>query len=166
MKPHHTIATCLLIITLFVSPISASAQNHTGLTCSVLPAEVNSELFFGMNLADVQQLLGSNFQSQSNSLTDFRLVYLQKTYLREISSIVYYFDNENNKPLYEVIINYQNEEQAQKAATHLFGNPNYKQTDWRIKMQGVPDIWSWVYKNKLVVAAKIPGSEWAEEWDK
>ncbi|MBO0330031.1 hypothetical protein [[Muricauda] lutisoli] len=167
MNKKHTTRICLLFISsLFFCNISATAQNKTGLVCGVLPSEINSEIYFGINLADFKNVIGSNLKLETKSNTDFRLIYSQETNLKEISSVIYYFDNENSKPLYEVIINYQNEEQAKKAATILFGQPNFDQIDWRIKIQGAPEIWSWVYKNKLVVVAKIPGSEWFNEWDK
>nr|WP_297787956.1 hypothetical protein [uncultured Allomuricauda sp.] len=165
MRKKTTLTTCLLFISLFLCNISGEAQYNTSQACSLLPSGINSEIYFGMNLADFKNVIGSNLQLESKSNTDFRLVYSQKTNLTEISSIVYYFDNEHNKPLYEMIINYQNQEQAKKAATFLFGRPNFNQTEWRIKIQGVPEIWSWVYRNKLVVVAKIPGSEWFDEWN-
>jgi len=86
--------------------------------------------------------------------------------LPEISNVIYYFDSEGYKPLYEIIIVYKDEKQPQKVADLLFGLPNFDNKEWRIKIQGVPGIWSWVYKNKLVVVANIPNTEWSEEWNK
>ncbi len=166
MKKKYNTITCLLFISLFLCNTSGMAQNKTSNALNVLPSEINSEIYFGMNLADFKNVIGRDLVLETKNDTDFRLVYSQKTTIPEIPTVVYYFDNEQNKPLYEIIINYQNEEQAKKAATLLFGQPNFNQTEWRIKIQGFPEIWSWVYKNKLIVVAKIYGSEWIDEWNK
>ncbi|AGC78570.1 hypothetical protein LX97_02665 [Nonlabens dokdonensis] len=164
-KKHQPIKNLLLIL-LFAICMSVTAQNESSKTCNVLPSEINSEIYFGIDLAEFKKIVGNNLKLETKSNTNFRLIYSQKTNLPEIPMITYYFDNKENKPLYEIILNYQNEKQAQNAATLLFGQPNYNQTEWRTNIQGFPNIWSWVYKNKLVVVAKIPGSEWFDEWDK
>ncbi|TMM29384.1 hypothetical protein FDT66_09660 [Polaribacter aestuariivivens] len=166
MKKKHNTIIYLLFISFFLYNTSIIAQNKTSNAINILPPEINSEIYFGMNLADFKNLIGSNLVLESNNVTDFRIVYSQKTKIPEIPIVFYYFDNEQNKPLYEIVINYQNKEQAKKAATLLFGQPNFNQTEWRINIQGFPEAWSWVYKNKLIVAAKIYGSEWFDEWNK
>ena len=166
MKKKRNTITYLLFISLFFCSTSVIAQNKTSNTINVLPPEINSEIYFGMNLANFKNVIGSNLVLETKNDNDFRLVYSQKTKLPETPTVIYYFDNEQNKPLYEIIINYQNKDQAKKAATLLFGESNLNQTEWRIKIQGFPEVWSWVYKNKLIVVAKIYGSEWFDEWDK
>jgi hypothetical protein len=167
MKEKHNIITCLLFITLLLSNTSVIAQKKTSNAINVLPPEINSAIYFGMNFADFKNVIGSDLVLESEIINNgFRLVYTQKTKIPKIPVLIYYFANEQNIPLYEIIINYQNNEQAKKAATLLFGQPNFNQTEWRVKIKGFPEVWSWVYKNKLVVVAKIYGSEWFDEWNK
>ncbi|MDF0708477.1 hypothetical protein [Flagellimonas okinawensis] len=165
MKKKYALATGLLLLTLCLGNISAKAQSKTGQFGDVLPPELNSEIFFGISLADFKNVNGSNLKLESERNDDFRLIYTQPNYSPDITYIVYYFNNEQHKPFYETIINYRYEEQAKKAGTRLFGQPNYNKTEWRIKMAGMPEIWSWIYKTKLVIVAKIPGSEWYNEWN-
>jgi hypothetical protein len=152
---------------IFLSLLGTSllAQNQISQFYNILPSEISSEIYFGMDLADFKENIGANATRFSDDNT-FRLVYFQQINLPEITKIVYYFDADDNKPLYEIIIIYKNEKQPGKVANMLFGQPNFNRTDWRVKNQGNPEIWSWTFKNKLIVVANISNTEWSEDWNK
>ncbi|OUS02326.1 hypothetical protein A9Q86_04100 [Flavobacteriales bacterium 33_180_T64] len=151
-----------LILSLLGS--SLLAQNQVSQFYNELPSEISSEIYFGMGLANFKDKIGTNALQTADD--EFRLVYLQETNLPEITDIIYYFDTGGNKPLYEIIIIYKNEEQTNKVANMLFNKPNFNQSEWRFKNQGFPEIWSWIFKTKLVVVANIPNTEWSDNWNK
>lgn len=161
MSTKHRAISAFLFITFLCCLNTATAQSKKG---NVIPNGLNSEIYFGMNLDDFRNIMGNNIKLEDVN-QKFRVVYSQKTNIPDMPLVIYYFDNEKSKPLYELIILYNDNAQAKKAASLLFGQANYNQTEWRVKIQGFPEIWSWVYKNKLIVAAKIRGSEWFKEWD-
>ena len=60
MKEKHNIITCLLFITLLLSNTSVIAQKKTSNAINVLPPEINSAIYFGMNFADFKNVIGSD----------------------------------------------------------------------------------------------------------
>ena len=114
-----------------------------------------------MPLSEFEQIIKSVELVEENS---FRIVFLENLTTSEIQKIVYYFDLDGEKPLYEIIITYSTQQQPVYKAHALFGQPNFNQTEWRVRTNK-HKIWSWVFKEKLVIVAKIPETEWSPEWD-
>lgn len=103
---------------------------------------------------------------------DWRTVYFQPSDAPEVKSLIYFFDNNQvRKPLYEITIQYLSEEMAQKKALNFFGPPNYSGADdvapeeWRFKSSDAFAKWAWVYKDKIVIVARVPETDWDEDWD-
>ena len=74
----------------------------------------------------------------------------------------YYFDNEGSFPLYELIIEYESTAARDAEADRLFGSPNFEETEWQYDSKEGFLIHAWKFKNKLVIAGKIAGTEWDE----
>lgn len=147
---------CLLFIA-----VSFSVSGQMPKVKKVFPKGVPKGVFFGMKLAD--------FKSQYSDVElikqdyDFREVYTQDIDGPDISGIIYYFDSDGDKPLYEVMAVYREVDKPKQIAEKMFGLPNYKGEEWRAKYnKGI--IWSWVYRGKLVLVADIPDTEWSEEF--
>ncbi|MCB0661967.1 MAG: hypothetical protein KDC24_04465 [Saprospiraceae bacterium] len=96
---------------------------------------------------------------------DFRQVYMEESPGENINYAVYYFDADDNKPLYEVIIEYPDIQSRDAAAAALLGPPN-QGGEWYFEKKWEYPIKAWVFKNKLVIAALIPNTEWYEEAQK
>lgn len=154
---------CLWIFILF-SGTTVLAQNQVGKFFKLLPKEIGSEIYFGMDLASFKDHVGKSAQLVNDEYT-FRIVYIQPTGLPDLTAIVYYFDADGTKPLYEIILVYTDENQPKNIAKKIFGKPNFNSTEWRFKNKGTPEIWSWIFKNKIVVVSRIPNTEWTDEWD-
>ena len=128
------------------------------------PREVNYKVKFELPLAEFEEGFKREKIERDNSY-GFRIVYTQKVDRRNVKDIIYYFDADGDQPLYEVIVSYNDEETPRVIAERRFGAPNYKQEEWRFRYKD-HDIWCWVYNNKIVIAAKVPDTEWYEDWNK
>ncbi len=95
---------------------------------------------------------------------DFRITVYEKMDHPEIEGTGYYFDAEGKKPLYELIIVYKDEALRDAAAAKLLGSPNYENnTEWLLPGKNGYQIKAWKYKNKLIITALIPNTEWYED---
>ena len=73
-----------------------------------------------------------------------------------------YIDNDNKQPLYEFILILNPSLNANDIANEHFGLPN-EGTEWRFPPSetNLPyTIAAWTYKNKIIIAATIKGTEW------
>ncbi|WP_340074439.1 hypothetical protein [Leptobacterium sp. I13] len=93
----------------------------------------------------------------------FREVYLENINDEEIEYIVYYFDDKAPNVLYEVIINYTSPKYRNTEAAKYLGPVNYKEKEWLFHSDDGFKINCWTYKNKLIIAGMIKGTEWEEE---
>ncbi len=125
-----------------------------------LPPEVR-DLYFGLPLA--------TFLGQKRDLTrpagetDFRIILIEAFDKAQAESAVYYFDADGDEPLYEIIAIYPDEATRDAVVADLLGEPNYQGSEWRYDSgEGYP-IWAWTFKQKLVIAAILPNTEWADE---
>ena len=79
-----------------------------------------------------------------------------------IASITYYFDAKDPQPMYELIIELDNELICAELAEKLFGAPNYpdKPNYWIAGIAEDVVTMGWIYGKKLVIATNFPGTEW------
>jgi len=125
-----------------------------------LPAEVR-DLYFGLPL--------ETFLQQKRDLTrpegemDFRIVLVEEFAKGQAESMVYYFDADEDEPLYEIIAIYPDEATRDAVAADLLGEPNYDGSEWRYDSGEGYQIWAWTFKTKLIIAAILPNTEWADE---
>lgn len=145
----------LVIFALLVSCASGKKTNR------YLPEALETEINFGLPLADFLKIKVDKAELQNDG-TDFRKVYFETVENQDITYFAYYFDAESTMPLYEVIIGYKTIDHLNKAAIQLLGQPNYKDTEWKITRENDFDLLAWRYKEKLVIAALIPDTEWYE----
>ncbi|XOV65990.1 MAG: hypothetical protein ACFHU9_10175 [Fluviicola sp.] len=122
------------------------------------PEQLNKDVDFNMSLADFNALKGSKTDNMKDDT--FRWVYVEEIADDKMTNIVYYFDKDGNQPLYEMIFIYNDTIARDEAADKLLGVPNNGQ-EWRFEQDPYP-LTAWKYKNKLVLAAVIPQTEWDE----
>jgi hypothetical protein len=78
-----------------------------------------------------------------------------------IEMVTYYFDQDGDKKMYEVILVYKNESARNRYTTEVFGKPNSGKGDWLISHKKRPDVKAWNFKNNLMIVLVIPECEWA-----
>jgi hypothetical protein len=154
-------STFLAIVLFLFYTIDGLAQNKS--IKKPFPKEIGEEIYFGMPIEQFYQDFADVSIERDNSM-DFRTVLSYEVGKKKVTDLVLYFDNDGTMPLYEIIVIYSSEEKALNMAADLLGKPNFNGTEWRFLYKDLP-LWCWVYKNKIVYAAKVAGSEWEEEWD-
>lgn len=123
------------------------------------PKGLDSEVYLGMPQSEFLKLRGIS----ADALTDntFRKIHVEPSKSDDITDIIYYFDADGDKPLYEMIFIYKDENKRDADAKNLLGEPNDGE-EWKLERKPY-DIKAWTYKNKLILVAVIPETEWAEE---
>ena len=154
-------ALCLLLT------LKTTAQDQT----FTLPAGIPAGVAFGMPVSAFTQVVDMRTMKSDNT-RDWRTVYFQPSSDPDIRALIYYISKEvADQPLYEIIIQYASEELAKTKAVEYFGAPNHSaaeddpKEEWRFNVPNEFARWVWVYKDKLVLVARVPGTEWDEEWD-
>lgn len=122
-----------------------------------LPDEFRN-VYFGMPLEEFEKLKKGTDLEQSD-LMSFRISITEKKPEKAIKEVTYYFDNENEKPLYELIIEYKDATERDKVARELLGQPNSGE-EWAFDTGEGFLIKAWKFDKKLVVVGELPGTEW------
>ena len=118
------------------------------------------KIYFGMPLATF--IAGqSDYEDVSDETYTFRRVLLQKFADKDYEAIVYYFDEDGDKPLYELLIIYPERVDVNRLARQYYGKPN-KDDEWYWEHKNGYPVNIWVFKQKLVIAGVMPGTEWVD----
>ena len=88
-------------LSLFLS--ACNATKHT--SQSILPAALEKTVHFGMSMQDFLQVK-AEANLQKNDKDGFRTIYTETIKDGDIQTIAYYFDDDGEHPLYEMVINY------------------------------------------------------------
>lgn len=147
-----TVITLLLSLSLFGQSKKESKK--------LLPKPLAKKVWFGMSYDDLNKS-GRKLEAFPESV-NFRREYLEKIGENGIEQVVYYFTTGGEPKLYEVIIQYYDPKTRDEAAKKIFGEPNYKGTEWRRYSKSFK-VMAWTFKNKLVVVGVLPGCEWEGE---
>jgi len=79
-----------------------------------------------------------------------------------IASATFYFDDGSDRPLYEVILVYDDLRARDQWLAKYYGPPNAAEgTEWAYELPSGYPLRAWCYKNRLVIVAALPGTEWA-----
>jgi len=140
-------------------PFFIQAQNFNAKT--ILPKSL-SKYSFGMSL--------DNFTGKNNAATrivtgtSFRIEYQDITPAKDIKKVTYYFDAENNQPLYEMIIEFNDQQSLNNHCSQKLGSPNDGKQWKRTTKEGYT-FKAWRFSNTLVYAMGLPSTEWEKGWD-
>lgn len=126
----------------------------------IFPKEFRKKYKPGMSLEAFQQ---KHPELKSDNTFNFRTTFDIMNPTNEVKELTLYFDEENNKPLYELIIDFHDAAARDKMAAKAYGPPNSGK-DWKWTMPDGVKAKAWVFMNKLVVAIAYPGTEWYAEW--
>jgi hypothetical protein len=155
MKSHYKICCTLCLLLPFIT----LAQNFDPKI--VLPKDL-LKYNFGMSLDDFTK---KNKSAIARDVAiSFRLEYQENNAGNDIKGVIYYFDTENNKPLYEMIIEFKDAQGLNKHCLKKLGATNDgKGWKWTTKEGYIFKAWS--FSNTLVLALGLPSTEWENEWD-
>jgi hypothetical protein len=154
--------TTPLIFTLLLLLLTTSTIAQNEKIKKPFPSEISKNVKFGMSKTDfLKKFPDAEIVKEEN----FRTTVYQKTGSRDVTGIGYYFGTKDNEPLYEIIVNFNSESMAESRALELLKQANFKNKEWRYTYKKRP-LWCWVYKAKIVYVARIPGTEWDEDWDR
>lgn len=93
---------------------------------------------------------------------DFRIVLTDIKAGSDYNSVTYYFDNEKDKPLYEMIIEFKSEKLMTDYCKSKLSAPNdNNKWKWTTKEDYV--FKAWTFGKKLVFVLALPATEWEEE---
>jgi hypothetical protein len=136
-------------------PAGPPRPGHT----KYFPKELTS-VYFGMPLATFQQTMDMSNMTTSNSMS-FRISVTETRSSGPIETVIYEFDAEGNKPLYEMIIRYRLEYNNREIAKPLLGAPNHGE-EWKFITAEGFNIRAWLYENKLILVGTLPGTEFGD----
>ncbi|HKC36626.1 MAG TPA: hypothetical protein VKB95_11210 [Chitinophagaceae bacterium] len=149
----------LLLGLFFAAPFISFGQKFDPKT--VVPKNL-AQYKFGMGLDDFQKKNISATTAGDNA--SFRVEYLDKNAGNNIKQVIYYFDAENKKPLYEMIIQFNDAQSLDAHCSKKLGHPNDgKQWKWTTR-EGYT-FKAWRFSNTLVLALALPSTEWEKDWD-
>jgi hypothetical protein len=150
----------IILFFCLISPAFAgmiTAQNFDPKT--VVPAKL-AKYEFGMTLNKFKKRNKKAVIDTPGSF-DFRIIAEDRSAGGEFESVVYYFDAENDEPLYEMIIQYKTLEAMEAYVNTTLKEPNNgKEWKWTTKEGYV--FKAWKFGKKLVLALGLPSTEWYE----
>lgn len=121
---------------------------------------LDSGLYLGMPKEDYLKIRPN--AEYNSDVHDFRSIYVEEKFSHRFETVICYIDNDNKQPLYEFILILNPSLNANDIANEHFGLPN-EGTEWRFPPSetNLPyTIAAWTYKNKIIIAATIKGTEW------
>lgn len=156
----------LLFSLFFLVLFSCSTNKLSKQSEGYIPEDPSlKNIYFGMSQREFLSITDQNKIAITDSTSyNFRTVYAVKTGQKDLINIVYYFDMDKNRPLYEIIMEYSSEEKSKEIGEELLGNRNHKEnTEWFFERDDSFSIKAWNFKKKLVVTALIEDTEWYDE---
>jgi hypothetical protein len=146
-----------LVIFCILMPGFALAQEFNPKT--VVPVKL-TKYDFGMTLKAFKEKNKTAVEIL-NTGNDFRIELKDVKAGSEFKSVTYFFNAENNKPLYEMIIDYPTEQAMNAYVTAKLKTPNDgDKWKWTTK-EGIV-FKAWTFGKKLVFVLALPSTEWAE----
>lgn len=149
---------CLIFLFIMAIPVFTIGQNFD--PKKVVPKKL-SKYKFGMTL-DAFKALNKNAVESPSDNNAFRIEVTDTDAGSEFKSVTYYFDTENNKPLYEMIIAYPTEQAMNDYVTAKLKTPN-DGDKWRWTTKEGYSFKAWTFGKKLVLALALPSTEWEEK---
>ena len=155
MKPYNKILFCLYL----VLPYFAPAQNFD--PKKVVPKSL-SKYDFGMSLDEFSQK--NKVASIGRHDVPTRIEYKDADPDKDIKQVTYYFGADNNQPLYEMIIAFNNVESLNEHCSKKLGAPNDR-NQWKWTTRQGYTFKAWRFGTTLVLALGLPSTEWEKDWD-
>jgi hypothetical protein len=155
MKSYLKLIPCFLLSL----PLFMAAQNFD--SKSVVPKSLN-KYSFGMSVDAFTEINKS--ATLKNSPFAFRAEYQEKNPDSDIKEVTYYFDEDNDRPLYEMIIAFNDVKGLDAYCSKKLGKPDNDKQWTRTTRQGY-SFKAWRFGSTLVLALALPSTEWEKGWD-
>ena len=159
MKKLYLINVLLFSLILTACRTTQNQSSEHSTQAKYLPDQF-SKLYLGMTLKDFCKVKDVNKMTIS-TISSFRTEYEEQINDKTYKSVVYYLDNDNNHPLYELIIEYQSSFDLANYISTKYGNPN-SGSNWIFDSGEGFKIKIWTFDYKLVITGVIKGTEWDE----
>lgn len=138
-------------------------QGH-GQQRKYFPKEVRN-IYLGMSLEDFAK---ARPQMSPGQLSREKIRYRWKESFPDKSSLVsaiYYFGEQNEKPLYEIVLVYRDLSDRGQWVRKKLGAPNFNEREWKLSSAEGFVIRAWLHDEKLIFAAELEGTEWGSEFE-
>lgn len=119
------------------------------------------ESYLGMPFSDFKKARMVLPDKDSNP-NDFRIEYNEQIEGNDIKKLTYYFDKDNNQPLYEYIIEYRSQAKLQELMKQKYGKCN-DGSQWIFDSGEGFLIRVWTSDSKLCIVGLIKDTEWLNE---
>lgn len=151
MFKYNLLIFCILI------PGFVLAQHFAPKT--IVPAKL-ARYDFGMTLDAFKEKNKTAVVSQYTQ-NDFRIEAKEIITGSDYAAVTYYFDNETNKPLYEMIIEFKSIELMTGYCNSKLKTPN-DGDKWKWTTKEGTVFKAWTFGKKLVFVLALPSTEWEE----
>lgn len=145
----------LIFLFVMATPVFTKGQNFDPKT--LIPAKL-SKYKFGMTLEAFKALNKTAVEDGSDGM-DHRIQFIDRKAGAEFKSVTYHFGIENNNPLYEITINYINNQDIDKYVTAKLKTPNHK-SYWKWTTKEGLVCRAWVFGRMLILALALPSTPW------
>jgi len=145
----------LIFLFIMAIPVFTKGQHFDPKT--LIPAKL-SKYKFGMTLEAFKALNKTTVEDASDGM-DHRIQLIDRKAGTEFESVTYHFDAKNNKPLYEIIIDYATDQDIDKYVTAKLKVPNHK-SYWKWTTKEGVICRTWVFGRKLILALALPSTPW------
>lgn len=128
--------------------------------------KICKDLHLGMPLEEFARVR-KRLPSESLTREEFRYSWLE-TFPRDkyIDAVVYFFDAEGDRPLYEMVIFYKDLTARDAWITRRYGPPNHNTYEWKFVSGENFPIRAWKFEERLVIIGEIEGTEWEDGGEK
>lgn len=147
-----------LAITCFFFHVFSYSQNAN--PQSLIPSKL-ARYKFGMGVDSFKLINKTALFSQASAF-DFRIECTDTKISSEFKNVTFYFDAENNKPLYEMIVEYKDENKMKAFIQSKLKAPNDDGDKWKWTTNEGYIFKAWTFGKKLVFALVLPNTEWDE----
>lgn len=143
-------------------------QDNISPTCVNYAQEIaaifNAGIDLSFPLAKVIEAI-PNMQIEPE-IMDFREEYTLKVGNNGVKQVNFIFDKDGDKPLYEMIFEFDNADSTRRLVEMMFGQPNHPTLEdhWVLAKDEkgiVPMIW--LFDNKMITAVNLPGTEFEND---
>jgi len=167
-SPANKIAISIIMLTIISTSFSCKVKKQTisvdlnkqRSQLQYIPKQLH-ESYLGMPFSDFKKARMVMAEKDSNGM-DFRIEYTESIEDNDIRRVTYYFDKDNNLPLYEYIIEYKSGAKLQELVNQKYGTHN-DGNQWIFDSEEGFMIRVWTFENKLCIAGLIKGTEWWNE---
>jgi hypothetical protein len=126
-----------------------------------------TEIGFKLSMSQKDALQLSNKLKKEKNLLDFREEYILKVNEKGLKEVTFYFDKDGEKPLYELIYEFENADSVEVLLNAAFGPASHPRLaeHWILSIndQNVAFM-IWRFENKIIMAANLPDTELADEY--